>query len=115
MVFRAHPDGCNKGLVLTNHAAKAHHFTRRQAKTTSAREVFACRRVLWGVGEFWACVYIWGLFPLYFTSFRMLFSIFFFSLLIIFVFVYAALACDSLRPSREGLQTAAFAEYPGRA
>ena len=39
----------------------------------------------------------------------MLFSSFLFSLLIIFVFFYAALACDSLRPSREGLQMAAFA------
>ena len=54
-------------------------------------------------------VYIWALFPLYFTSFRMLFSSFLFTILIRFVFFYAALACDSLRPSREGLQTAAFA------
>ena len=61
-----------------------------------------------GLGSF-GHVYIWALFPLYFTSFRMLFSSFLFSLLTIFVFFYAALPCDSLRPSREGLQTAAFA------
>ena len=61
-----------------------------------------------GLGNF-GHVYIWALFPLNFTSFRMLFSSFLFSLIIIFAFFYAALACDSLRPSREGLQMAAFA------
>ena len=61
-----------------------------------------------GLGNF-GHVYIWALFPLYFTSFRIFFSSFLFSLLIIFIFFYTALAYDSLRPSREGLQTAAFA------
>ena len=52
--------------VVVGKQGSPHHFTRRQAKTTSAREVFACRRVLWGVGEFWACIYMCAL--LYFFS-----------------------------------------------
>ena len=87
----------------------SHHYARRQAKTTSAREVFACRHVLWGVWEFLS-VYIYErFFLLYFISFRMVLSRFQFSLLNRYLFFSATLPCDSLRPSKEGLQAAAFA------
>ena len=62
--------------VVVGKQGSSHHHTCRQAKTTSAREVFACRRVLWGVGEFLG-MYIYGRFSLLcFTSFRMLLSSF---------------------------------------
>ena len=87
----------------------SHHYTRRQAKIACAREVFACRRVLWGVGEYLG-MYIYGRFSLlYFTPFRMLLSSFLFSLLNRFLFSSTALPCDSLCPSKEGLQAVAFA------